>query len=57
VVYVLQNMVIEFLGIPPDGSQWLQYQYAGITYIIFLVFFLALVISIITLALSIVKRG
>lgn len=54
---MLQNMVIEFLGIPPDGSQWLQYQYAGITYIIFLVFFLALVISIITLALSIVKRG
>lgn len=33
---MFQTMVNDFLGTPPVGSEWLQYQYAGITYIIML---------------------
>lgn len=53
---MLQTMIYDFLGTPPPGSEWLQYQYAGITYLIFLVFFLVFITSVIILTLSIMKR-
>lgn len=50
---MLQEMVATFLGTVPEGSEWLQYQYAGITYIIMLVsilvFGICITISVINL--------
>lgn len=52
---MLQSMILDFLGTPPPGSEWLQYQYAGITYLIFLIFFLVFISAVILLSLSIIK--
>lgn len=34
---MFQEMILNFLGTPPLGSEWLQYQYAGISFIILLI--------------------
>jgi len=52
---MLQTMVLDFLGTPPAGSEWLQYQYAGITYVIMLLSILVFGIFITISVINILK--
>lgn len=53
---MLQNMILDFLGTPPPGSEWLVYQYSGITFLIMLIFILVFGIFTIFSVLSILKH-
>lgn len=52
---MLQTMINDFLGTPPENYEWLQYHYAGITYIIMLLSILIFGIFVTISVINILK--
>lgn len=54
---MMYDMIIEFLGIPPEGYEYITYTFAGFAFLITLLVILGFIIVILGGFLSIFKGG